>query len=42
MYLVCMHPENKRNNYERIKVVDLQDEILKLMDYKISLMKINK
>jgi len=42
MYLVCMHPENKRNNYERIKVVDLQDEISKLMDYKISLMKTNK
>ena len=27
MYLVCMHPENKRKNFERIKVVDLSEEI---------------
>ena len=30
LYLVCMHPENKRKNYERIKVVDLNDEVLQL------------
>ena len=30
MYLVCMHPENKRKNFERIKVVDLSDDIKSL------------
>ncbi len=27
MYLVCLHPENKNKNYQRIKVVDLSDEV---------------
>ena len=27
LYLVCMHPDNKRKNFERIKVVDLSSEI---------------
>ena len=27
LYLVCLHPENKNKNYQRIKVVDLENEI---------------
>ena len=27
MYLICLHPDNKNKNYQRIKVVDLGDEI---------------
>ena len=27
LYLVCLHPDNKNNNYQRIKVVDLQEEV---------------
>ena len=27
MYLICLHPDNKNKNYQRIKVVDLSDEI---------------
>jgi len=27
LYLVCLHPDNKNKNYQRIKVVDLQEEI---------------
>ncbi len=38
MYLVCMHPDNKRKNYERIKVVDLPNELTNLMNYKKELM----
>ena len=30
LYLVCLHPENKNKNYQRIKVVDLQDEVKEL------------
>ena len=30
MYLVCLHPNNENNNYQRIKVVNLQKEIKKL------------
>jgi len=33
MYLICLHPENKNSNYERIKVVDLKDEINDLFEY---------
>jgi len=32
MYLVCLHPDNKRQNFERIKVVDLQDEVAELFE----------
>ena len=32
LYLVCLHPENKNKNYQRIKVVDLQDEVKGLFD----------
>ena len=33
MYLVCLHPDKKK--YERIEVVDMKDEISKLMTYKM-------
>ena len=32
LYLVCLHPENKNKNYQRIKVVNLQDEVKGLFD----------
>jgi len=30
LYLVCLHPENKTNNYERIKVINLENELEEL------------
>lgn len=32
MYLVAFHPENELNNYEKIKVVDMQKRVKKLLD----------
>jgi len=32
LYLVCLHPENKNNNYLKIKVVDLNNEITDLFE----------
>ena len=32
MYLVCLHPDNKNKDYQRIKVVDLQVEVSELFD----------
>ncbi len=32
MYLVCLHPENKNKNFQRIKVVDLQTEVKALFE----------
>lgn len=32
MYLICLHPDNKSGSYERIKVVDLNDEINDLFE----------
>jgi len=34
MFLVCLHPDNKNNNYIRIKVADLSDEIKELFIYR--------
>ena len=34
LYLVCLHPENKNKNFQRIKVVDLQDEVRELFAYR--------
>ena len=34
MYLVCLHPNNKNENYLRFKVVDLQDELEELFSKK--------
>ena len=31
MYLVCLHPNNKNNNYLRFKVVDLQTELCQIL-----------
>jgi len=31
MYLICLHPNNKNENYLRFKVVDLQDELSELL-----------
>ena len=36
MYLVCLHPNNKNNSYQRIKVADLQEEIGELMTLRLS------
>ena len=32
LYLVCLHPENKNNDYLRIKVPDLQEEVAQLFE----------
>ena len=34
LYLVCMHPNNKNNSYQRIKVVDLSKEVEELVVYR--------
>ena len=31
LYLVCMHPENKYKNYQRIEVPDLTKEMEELL-----------
>jgi len=37
LYLVCLHPENINNNYLRIKVVNLQNQINELFEERIKL-----
>ena len=32
LYLVCLHPDNKNNSFQRIKVVDLQSEVKDLFE----------
>ena len=32
LYLVCLHPNNKNNNFQRIKVADLQTEVKELFE----------
>ena len=32
LYLVCLHPESKHKNFEKIKVVDLQNEVKELFE----------
>ena len=39
LYLVCLHPENKSNTYEKIKVPVLKKEIKSLFDLRKSQMK---
>lgn len=41
MYLVCLHPDNKNNNYLRIKVVDLDEEIHDLLEIRKENLNIN-
>ena len=36
LYLVCLHPDSKKQDYEKIKVVDLQEEIKCLFAENIS------
>ena len=35
LYLVCLHPENKNKDFQRIKVVDLQDDVLNLFEHRL-------
>ena len=39
MYLICLHPDNKNNNYIRIKVADLQDEVKDLFNHRLMMLK---
>jgi hypothetical protein len=39
LYLVCLHPENKSNTYEKIKVPILKKEIKSLFELRKSLLK---
>ena len=34
LYLVCLHPDNKNKNFQRIKVADLQEEVKDLFEYR--------
>ena len=34
MCLVCMHPDNTNNNYQRIPVADLREEIQDLCKFR--------
>ena len=36
MYLVCLHPDNKNSNYQRIKVADLTEEVKELLNIRKS------
>lgn len=38
MYLVCLHPNNTNKSYQRIKVVDLSEEVDNLFEYRKSLL----
>lgn len=38
MYLVCLHPDNINKSYQRIKVVDLSEEVESLFEYRKSLL----
>ena len=35
LYLVCLHPDNKNKNFERIKVAPLDDELIKLFELRM-------
>ena len=42
MWLVCLHPDNDNKSYKKIKVVDLENEVLDLFQLRIdSLKKLN-
>lgn len=38
MYLICLHPDNTNKSYQRIKVVDLSEEVNNLFEYRKSLL----
>jgi ATP-dependent exoDNAse (exonuclease V) beta subunit len=35
LFIVCLHPNNNNNNYQKYKIPDLQDEVRKLFDDRI-------
>ena len=35
LYLVCLHPDNRNKNFERIKVTPLDDELVKLFELRM-------
>lgn len=39
LYLVCLHPDNKNGNFQRIKVADLQEEVKDLFAYRMKTLK---
>ena len=39
LYLVCLHPENKNKDFQRIKVADLQSEVKDLFEYRAQQLK---
>jgi hypothetical protein len=39
MYLVCLHPENKNKSYQRILVINMQNDIQKLFEQRRRLVK---
>lgn len=39
LYLVCLHPDNKNKNFQRIKVCDLQNEVKDLFSYRLNKLK---
>ena len=41
MYLVCLHPDNKNNSYQRIKVADLSQEVGELMKERLAKLNIH-
>jgi len=38
LYLVCLHPENKNKSYQKIKVVDLQEDVKNLFAQRLELL----
>ena len=42
LYLVCMHPDNKYKNYQRIKVPVLEDEMPELVKLRLAQVKEQK
>ena len=42
LYLVCMHPDNKYKNYQRIKVPVLEDEMSELVKLRLAQVKEQK
>ena len=41
LYLVCLHPENKNKNFQRIEVIDLQKEVNDLFEQRKEILKNN-
>ena len=39
LYLICLHPDNKNKNFQRIKVVNLQEEVADLFNSRLNTIK---